>query len=278
MRIQGLEVLKKWMCDDSGVIGRVGGSEKILKSVSFLRMKTIEDGEKEGDRRDIEDGMSVSEKNGLLGVLLEVVERGGWKGGYEELEEVVGKLEEEGENAWRERNRKREGRGRESKAGLEWREMGRLAREVGWAIEERKCRERKGGEGSMITLQGMKKTLADEKKKVEEERRRADEEKRMKEEQKKRADDETRKREESERRAEEEKRKMEERIRNLERELDERKHVKEPSRRIKSLSEFNLYLSNTSLMNVQGNTIVHTGINSQETCVFKDILEPVYIS
>ena len=43
-----------------------------------------------------EGGVSVREKNGIMGIVLEVVEGGGWKGSYSELEDVVGRLEEEG--------------------------------------------------------------------------------------------------------------------------------------------------------------------------------------
>ena len=74
MRIGGLSALKKWMSEDGRVIGIVGGSEKILKSVSLLRMKTIEDGEKEGEREgeeenEEEEGVSVSEKNRILDIV-----------------------------------------------------------------------------------------------------------------------------------------------------------------------------------------------------------------
>ena len=71
------------MSEDSRVIGIVGQSEIVLKSVEGLRMKTIDD---EGERKEGE-GVSVREKNGILGILLEVVEGQVWKGGYEELEE-----------------------------------------------------------------------------------------------------------------------------------------------------------------------------------------------
>ena len=199
MRIRGLEALRKWMSEDSGVSGIVEGSEIIGKSVSLLRRKTKEDKEKSEEGEEVEEeGICVSEKNGILGIVLEVVEGGGWKGSYEELEEVVGHLEEEGEKMWRER--KRMGKGEGSK----WREMGRLAREIGWGIERRKRREEgDGGDGSMITLYGMKKNLTAE-------RKRTDEEKQGREEEKKRADEEKRKREEAERRETEEKRMKEE--------------------------------------------------------------------
>ena len=95
----------------------------------------------------------------------------------------------------------------------------------------------------MITLQEMKKNLEEEKKKVEEE-----------------------------------KRQMEERIRSLEREMNEMKHPKEETFPIiKSLSHFTLNFSDRSNLTVQGNTITHIGSYNHETCVFKDILEPVCI-
>ena len=289
------------MSEDERVIEIIGGSEMVLKSISLLRKKTNEDKEEDeeeggGEEIDEEEGICVSEKNGLLGIVLEVVEGGGWKGSYSELEEVMGRLEEEGKKRWMEK-RGEKGRGR----GREWKEMGRLARDVGWAIEERKgmSEEGRGREGSMITLSGMKKNLEEEKKradeekkgreeekrKVEEERKRADEEERKKEEEKRkreesergreeekrRADEEKKGREEDKRIAEEEKRKLEERIRSLERD------VQQLSLPIKSLSQFNLSFSNSSLMTVRDNRIIHVGGSSQETCVFKEILEAVCI-
>ena len=152
---------------------------------------------------------------------------------------------------------------------MEWREMGRLAHEVGWEIEKRKrmSEEGRGGDGEMITLNGMKKNLEEEKKKVEEE-------KRMKEEAERRETEEKRKREESE----EEKRKMEERIRNLEREVNEMKQLKEESFSvIKSLSQFTLHFSDSSKLTVHDNKITHLGSGSQETCVFTDMLNSVCI-
>ena len=47
-----------------------------------------------------------------MGIVLEVVEGGEWRNGYKELEEVVGRLEEEGEE-WRERKGNRGGGGSE---------------------------------------------------------------------------------------------------------------------------------------------------------------------
>ena len=41
------------------------------------------------------EGVSVGEKNGILGILLEVIEGGGWKGDSAQLEDVLSKLEEE---------------------------------------------------------------------------------------------------------------------------------------------------------------------------------------
>ena len=52
-------------------------------------------------------------------------------------------------------------------------------------------------------------------------------------------------------------------------------HLKELCPIITSLSEFNLYFSNPSVLNVQDNKITHASTNGQETCVFRDILEPV---
>ena len=147
--------------------------------------------------------MSVREKNAILGIVLELVEGGGWRGSYSELEEVVGRLEEEGKKRWIEK------RGEKGRGGRrEWKEMGRLAHDVGWAIEERKMVSEEGrkGDGEMISLRGMKKNLADEKKKVEEEKKRAEEEKKGREEERRMKEEEKRKREE-ENRADEEKRK-----------------------------------------------------------------------
>ena len=98
----------------------------IRDAVTILRRRTI--GEGEGKEGKEEQGVSVREKNGILGILLEVVEGGGWKGSYEELEEVVGRLEEEGKKRWIEKRGEKGGRG----GGREWKEMGRLAHSVGW--------------------------------------------------------------------------------------------------------------------------------------------------
>ena len=127
-----------------------------------------------------------------------------WRGDYEELEEVVGRLEEEGEKKWMSKKRGEKG----SRRGREWKEMGRLAREIGWEIEKRKRME--GGEGrggDMITLHGMKKNLEEEKKGREEEKKRADEEKRRADEEEKKKEEEKKGRAEEKRMKEEEKKK-----------------------------------------------------------------------
>ena len=92
----------------------------------------------------------------MLGKVLEVVEGGMWKGEYRELEEVVGKLLVEGKRKWMEK-RSEKGRG----GGREWKELGRLALEVGWAIEERKGMTEEGRGG--INQQGLKKEVEEEK-------------------------------------------------------------------------------------------------------------------
>ena len=56
------------------------------------------------------------------------------------------------------------------------------------------------------------------------------------------------------------------------------KHLIELSPPINYLSHFNLYFSNASNLTMQGNKVVHIGSRSHETCVFKEILEPVCIS
>ena len=270
MRVGGLNALRKWIGEDERIIESVMESEMMGKCVYILSRKTIEserskDGitsssssssssaeqKKEEEEEEEEEGVSVSEKNGILGIVLEVVEGGGWKGSYSELEEVVGRLEEEG------KKRRTESNGAKGQHG--WKEMGRLAHEVGWAIEERKLRDGRGGDGEMITLQGMKKNLEEKDKQLEEEKKGREEEKRKKEE------------------SEREKRGMEERIRSLEREVNETKRLIEMHPTINSLSHFNLYFSNSSNLTFQGNTITHVGSHTRDTCVFKEILEPVYI-
>ena len=187
--------MKKWIGEDDTVLGIIGNSELIGKCVSILGSRTTEDIGSSGrvnspassvsssssfqilDRnRGMKgnEGVSVSEKNGMLGILLEVVEGGGWRGKYSELEAVVSQLEEEGEKEWRDRKGKRGG-------GNEWREMGRLAHAVAWGIEKRKKMEEGGEtESGIISVGRMKKEME---KSVEEEKRRVEEEKRkMKEE------------------------------------------------------------------------------------------------
>ena len=298
-----MESLKKWISADDRAVEIVGGSEMIGKSVSLLRRKTIEDkgelhygecqsGEKEGEEEE-EEGVNVLEKNGILGIVLEVVEGGGWKGSYEELEEVVGRLEEEGERGWRERRgKKREGGGRVNNGGIEWREMGRLSREIGWAIEKRK-REKEGkeGEGEIITLDGMKKNLADEKKRAEEERKkredaetereqektgREESEKRLKEENRLREEaergreEEKRKKEESEKRMEEEKKQLEERIQDLEREVNELKY-----KPITSLDGPLVTFPQSDGIKREGNTILRYGSDSNRNCFIGPVMTSV---
>ena len=108
IELQNLEAIRKWMSKDDRYLNMIGECEIIRNAVSILRRRTIGEGEegeegeegKEGkekeDGKEEEDeaGVSVSEKNGLLGIVLEVVEGGVWKGGYSELEEVVSRLEE----------------------------------------------------------------------------------------------------------------------------------------------------------------------------------------
>ena len=137
----------------------------ILKSVWVLNKKTKEDNEEGEEEKD--EGVCVSEQNGILGIVLEVVEGGRWKGEYEELEEVVGRLEEEGKKKWMEK-RGEKGRG----GGREWNEMGRLALQIGMAIEERKLREEgRGRDGEMVTFGGKKKKAEEKDKQLEEEKK-----------------------------------------------------------------------------------------------------------
>ena len=254
-----------------------------------------EEGEEEEEKEEEEEGVSVEEKRAMLGIVLEVVEGGGWKGSYSELEEVVGRLEEEGEKEWRERKRKRGGRdGRGMSSGMEWREMGRLAREVGWEIEKRKKMEGKEGDegdGCMLTLSMMKKNLTEEKKRGDAEKKRADEEERKKEEEKLRADEEKRlkeeekkgreeekrlkeeeqrNREEEQRRAEEEKEKMEERIRNLEQLVNEMKYPP-----ITSLDGTTVTFPQNDGIQREGNTIIHHGSTSNRNCFIGGVMTSV---
>ena len=132
--MHGLKALKKWMSEDESIARSVGEGEMIEKCVSLLRLPTIEEevkdqclmgSEEEEKERGRNEGVSITEKNGILGIVLEVVEGGGWRGEYGELEEVVSRLEEEGEKKWRERKGKKEERGKNSY--MLWREMKRLA-------------------------------------------------------------------------------------------------------------------------------------------------------
>ena len=242
IRVRGLDSIREWLSKDDRYISMIGECEIIRDAVATLRRRTIGEGEEEEEE---EEGVSVREKNGILGILLEMVEVGGWRGGYEELEEVVGRLEEEGEKEWRERKGKREGR---------------------------------GGDGEMISLRGTMKNLEEEKKGREEEKKRADEERRMKEEERKKVDEEKRRgaeekrmKEEAERREAEEKRmkeeeerragEMEERIRNLEHELYLLKHPP-----ITSLDGTSLTFPQNNGIKREGNTIIHHGSYSFRNC------------
>ena len=290
MRVGGLNALRKWIGEDERIIGSVMESEMMGKCVYILSRKTIEserskDGitssssssssssaeqKKEEEEEEEEEGVSVSEKNGILGIVLEVVEGGGWKGSYSELEEVVWRLEEEGEKEWRERKKG----GREWN---EWKEMGRLAHGVGWGIEKRKKMEGGGGGGqeySVISIGSVKKEMAEEKrlreeseKRANEEKKRADEEKRMKEEEKRGREEEKRKREVAER----EKKELEERLKRMNGEMEEKKKREEEERNRKEEEEKKKYRPITSLdrtsvifpqtdnIKREGNTIIHHG-------------------
>ena len=257
IRIRGLEAIRNWMSKDERYISMIGECEIIRDAVSILRRRTIGEGEEEEEGREgeEEEGVSVREKNGISGIVLEMVEGGGWRGKYEEVEEVVGRLEEEGEKEWRERKGKRGGRG----GGMEWREMGRLAHEVGWEIEKRKGR---GGDGEMImSLRGMKKNLEEEKKKVAEKDKQLEEERR---------------------RAYEEKRAFEERISRMEKEMEEMKKKRSsptqtpsntpPSTPIASNVITSLdgtsvvFAPSNDYIKREGNTIIHHGPNSFRHC------------
>ena len=247
--------MKKWMSEDCRASGIIGGSEMILKSVSLLRRKTIEDREEsgdgggwgkegkegeEGEGEGEEEGVSVREKNGILRIVLEVVEGGGWRGSYSELEEVVNRLEEEGKKEWISKRREKG-----KNFGREWKEMGRLAHEVGWGIEERRVREEgNDGEGEMISLLGMKKNLEEEKKGRDEERKGREEEKK--------------KREESEKKAEDEKRKMEEEMKKM-KEGDERwkRNLGTIMSLIRSLDDIGVELGDVNKMRKENNSIIH---------------------
>ena len=219
--MKGLEAIREWVSKDERYISMIGECEIMRDAVNILRRRTIGDGEvgregkEEGREGEGEEGVSVREKNGILGILLEVVEGGGWKEGYEELEDVVSRLESEGKKGWRER------RGEKGKNwGREWKEMGRLAQNVELAIEENRGREEggereggRGGDGGIITVRGMKKNL-------EEERKRADEEKRKREETERKADEERN-------RAEQEKRELEGRLRRMTIEMEQLKKREE---------------------------------------------------
>ena len=256
IRIRGLEAIRDWVSKDDRYISMIGECEIIRNAVSILRRRTIGEGEeeegkegeeaKEGEKEEEEEGVSVREKNGLLGIVLEVVEGGAWKEEYEQLEEVVGQLEEEGKKRWMEKRGKKGGRG----GGREWKEMGRLAHEIGWAIEEKKNVE--GGKG-IVTLGRMKKDLmeaiAKEKKRADEamgkkeeserakgakereaieQRNKREEAERGRDEEKKRADEEQRKREETEKAKDEEKKRADEEKRGRE---EEKRKKEEAERR-----------------------------------------------
>ena len=292
IRVRGLEAVREWVSKDDRYISMIGECEIIRDAVNILGRRTIGEGE-EG-----EEGVSVREKNGILGIVLEVVEGGGWKGKYEELEEVVGRLEEEGKKRWKEK-REEKGRGEGKNDGREWKEMGRLAHCVGWAIEERKgmSEEGRGGDGEMISLRGMKKNLEEERKKVEEKDKQLEREKKGREEEKNRADEEKkradeeaikkeeekRKREEGERKAREEKNTKDERIRQLEEELsrvkEEKERLRKPSRVITSIQSLTIHHSHPQCIDQQGNRFTRksSGDDSVSSTIIGEPLSTVCI-
>ena len=81
MRPLGLEVVRNWVSKAERYVSMIGECEIIRDAVSILGGRTIGAGV-EGEVRTVgeEEGLTVAEKNGILGILLEVVEGGGWKG------------------------------------------------------------------------------------------------------------------------------------------------------------------------------------------------------
>ena len=113
VRLSGLQAIRKWVSKDDRYIRMIEECEIIRDAVHILERRTIGKGEQgeerkeEGKEEEEEEGVSVSEKNGILGIVLEIMEGGGWRGEYKELEEVVGKLEEEGKKGWMEKRREK---------------------------------------------------------------------------------------------------------------------------------------------------------------------------
>ena len=307
MRVRGLEALRKWIGEDEGILGIIRDSGLLEKWVCILRSRTVEgkrrsdeksgggngnsegmsaavsssssslthlsgNGRMEGELEE-EEGVSVFEKNGILGIVLEVIEGGGWMGEYAELEEVVSILEEEGEKEWRERKRKKE------VGGNEWKEMGRLAHDVAWGIEKRKKMEEGGDEEyGILSVGKMKKELEEEKKKAKEENRLKEEEKRMKEEERKKREESERGREEERKKreaVEREKKELEERLNRMSVEMEEQKKREEEEEKkhqpITSLDAFCQYhvihYSDASMFTRSNNTITHTGHSRDQTII-----------
>ena len=203
-----METIQNWMSKDDRYINMIRECEIIRDAVAILGRRTIGEGEGEGVQERTEEeeevGVSVREKTVILRILSDLMEGGGWNGDYEELKKVVNRLEEEGKKEWEER--KKDGRG-----GKEWKDMERLAREVGWAIgKNSRMPKGRGGDREEITLDGMKGKLEEEKKGREEENKRAEEAERRRDEEMLRADEEKKRADNEKRRADEEKRKKEE--------------------------------------------------------------------
>ena len=276
--------MRKWIGEDENILGIIRDSGLLGKCVSLLRSRTVEsqksdekktmmecaEGSMENEEQ--EEGVSVFEKNGVLGIVLEVVEGGGWVGGYEELEEVVDRLEEEGEKEWREKKRKKEG------GGNEWKEMGRLAHDVAWGIEKRKKMEEGGDEEyGILSVGKMKKELEEEKKKAKEENRLKEEEKRMKEEERKKREESERGREEERKKreaVEREKKELEERLNRMSVEMEEQKKREEEEEKkhpITSLDAFCqnhvIHYSDANMFTRSNNTITHTGHSRDQTII-----------
>ena len=240
---------------------------------------------KKEEGKEEEEGVNVREKNGILGIVLEIVEGGGWRGSYSELEEVVGRLEEEGEKEWRERRKKKKrGGGGGGGGGMEWREMGRLAREVGWGIEEQKKKEEgRGGDGKMISLRGMKKELEEEKKRADKSEKREQDEKRKREQSEKEREEEKRKKEE----VEQKNRELEDRLEKMRLEIEEmqRKALQQPPPTARASA---VRLSQVTLLDgimvtfpfpegikKEKNAIIHHGSNSWRYCFIGGIITSV---
>ena len=264
-----MRTLKKWIREDKDMCREMCSLEIISKAHKYLSEGTERCSKEEEEGRGgwmemngTNRKMTLEQKTALMGLIREVVSEGGEIG---EMEEVMRGIE----------GVIREGRERGDSEGM-------LAEEEGerllWVIEK-KSRGR-----DMKSFREIEREKEEERKKREAEMKKREEAERREEEEKKKREEAERKKEELEREKGEEKKKREEAERREEEEKKKREEVEEKLAELEkllhppaidTLTSLSTTLTNSSVITLRGNTIIHTGPYGWESCTFNDELKNV---